>query len=77
MLALTRRSGQSITVSIPAGGNIRIMVHPKRGRDVRVVLDMPDAAVALRDELLTDEQLAAVAQGKPLTRGRDSRNTFI
>ena len=49
MLALTRRPGEGVTMTIPGFGRIRITVLRLQGSYIRLGFDAPPEIVSLRD----------------------------
>lgn len=54
MLALTRRTDESVTIYAPGVGKIRLIVAHIGGSQVRILFDAPPAVMIVRDEILPD-----------------------
>ena len=52
MLVLTRRPGESIVITTPAGERIEVTVLGQKGNQVRIGTDAPADFSILREELL-------------------------
>jgi len=55
MLILSRKEGEGITLTLPSGEHIEIVVAEYRGQQTLVGISAPDDIVILRNELLSSD----------------------
>ncbi len=51
MLALTRRTGEGVTMAIPGIGRVRVLILKLSGNYIRLGFDAPPEIVIFRDEI--------------------------
>ena len=52
MLAITRRVGESVTIFLPDGRTIEVVVYQTHSRKARIGIEAPDDIDILRTELI-------------------------